>query len=47
MGIRHPVQSQDEEGKLALVLFLGSQTSGDVLGSIGLPWRCGRASWRG
>ena len=46
VGIRHPVQSQDEEGKLALVLLLGSQTSGEVLGLVALPRRCRRASWR-
>lgn len=46
MGIGHHVQSQDAEGMLALLLFLESQTSGEVLGSVGLPWRCRRASRR-
>ena len=45
MGIGHHVQSQDAEGLLALLLFLGSQTSGEVLGPVGLRGRCRRASW--
>lgn len=46
VGIGPRVRRQDMQGKVASAPFLGSRTSEEVLGSVGLPGRCRGASWR-